>query len=316
MASDRSILSTGIPQLLLLGVVWGITFPVAHVGVAAGANPILLVGLDFLVAALGMTPVVLLRHSGRPPARSLLQSAGLGALLIAGINLPLYWGLQYATGGAASIVYATSPILSLLALWGFGSRTGLHARQLLALAIGLAGVVVLGVGPSNAALAVGVAALLAFVLGASCQGVGAVLVGRARPHGEGPWGLTFQFLGGAAASFAVLPFLYRAPAFPLSVGTLGSVAYVGVVSMAVGYTLFFRLIATSGAVRANQVTFLNPVVALLVGGVAFGEGFQPIEAVALGLIVLALVLLQPFHRHRVPAAPAPAPGIAGLPGPT
>jgi drug/metabolite transporter (DMT)-like permease len=288
--------SYGLAELLVLGVLWGITFPVARVGVAGGASPLLLVLLDFAVAAACMAGFAAVRGTPRPAPRSMAQSAGLGALLIAGINLPLYWGLQFTTGGAASIVYATSPILSLVALWAMGTRPELGRRQLLALWLGLAGVVILGVAVTGSALAGGLIAIPAFVLGASCQGVGAVLVGRARPHGENPWGLTFQFVGGALASLAVLPFLSPAPRLPLTVPVLGSIAYVGLLSMAVGYTIFFHLIVRSGAVRANQVTFLNPIVALAIGVVAFGEGFQPLEAVALALIVLALLLLQPSRR--------------------
>ncbi|MCI4372029.1 MAG: DMT family transporter [Thermoplasmata archaeon] len=298
MTADRSILATGIPQLLLLGLVWGATFPIARVGVDAGANPFLLVALDLLLAAGVIGSVAIWTRTPWPNLRNAAQSAGLGALLIAGINLPLYWGLQGATGGAASIVYATSPIVSLVFLWGLGSSTGLRRRQLAALAIGLGGVVLLGVATSGGGAALALGALVAFGFGATCQGVGAVLVGRARPHGEDHGGLTLQFLGGALASLVLLPLLSTSPALPLTAATLGSIAYVGVISMALGYTLFFGVIQQFGAVRANQVTFLNPVVALIVGVIAFGEGFPPVEAVALALIVLALVLLQPSLRHR------------------
>jgi drug/metabolite transporter (DMT)-like permease len=288
----------GLPQLLLLGVLWGATFPIARVGVAAGADPFLLVVLDLVLAAAVMAPVAVLTRSVRPAPRELARSAGLGAILIAGINLPLYWGLQHATGGSASIVYATSPILSLLVLYAIGSPVALHRRQLVALTLGLGGVVLLGLQTSGGSAATSLAVLSAFALGATCQGVGAVLVGRARPEGEGHWGLTFQFVGGAAAAVAVLPFLAPSTPFPLTLATVGSVVYVGIVSMAVGYTLFFDLIHRAGAVRANQVTFLNPVVALTIGVLAFAEGWQPLEAVALACIFGALLLLQPVAGHR------------------
>ncbi|HXQ94544.1 MAG TPA: DMT family transporter [Thermoplasmata archaeon] len=330
MAEKPSILGAGLPQLLLLGVLWGATFPVARVAVAAGADPFLLVVLDLLLAAAVLAPVAAASRSPRPVALELARSAGLGALLIAGINVPLYWGLQHATGGSASIVYATSPILSLLALYAAGSPVVLHRRQLLALTLGLGGVVLLGLQTSGASASTNLAVLAAFALGASCQGAGAVLVGRARPEGEGHWGLTFQFLGGAGAAAVTLPFLASSAPFPVTLSTVGSVVYVGVVSMAVGYTLFFDLIHRAGAVRANQVTFLNPVVALTVGVVAFGESWQPLEGVALACIIGALVLLQtvPGHRgatsaprsdapRRSPTGSVPAAGVppSGLPGP-
>lgn len=296
-------------------MIWGATFPIARIGVVAGANPFLLVGIDLLLAVVVMVPLALADRSRRPPARELARSAGLGALLIAGINLPLDWGLRVATGGTASIVYATSPMVSLLVLALLGSPAEIRRRELEALLLGLGGVVLLGFASTGSSVLAGLAALVAFSIGAICQGTGAVLVGRARPRGEGSWGLSFQFLGAALAAFAALPLLSRSPAFPLNAATVGSVAYVGVVSLAVGFTLFFRLIQRSGAVRANQVTFLNPVVAVCTGVLLFGERFEPLEAVALALIIAALALLQPRARPRAEergSIPAP---IGEPPGP-
>ncbi len=283
---------------------WGATFPVARLGVAAGADPILLVVLDLLLAASLMAAVAALTRTHRPSVRALAQSAALGALLIAGINLPLYWGLRGATGGTASIVYATAPIISLVVLGLLGGSIAFRRRQVAALVVGLGGVAVLGFATAGPVLVAGLAALAAFALGAACQGTGAVLIGRARPRGEDPWGLTFQFVGAAAASLVALPILSPAPAFPVTAATVGSVVFVGVLSLVVGYTLFFDLIQRVGAVRANQVTFLNPVVAVGVGVVVFGERFVPLELGALALVVLALALLQPDSESRS-STPAP-----------
>jgi drug/metabolite transporter (DMT)-like permease len=310
VADRRSIWDSGVPQLLFLGLLWGATFPIARVGIDGGANPFVLVVLDLALAVVVMAPVLALSHTPRPPLRTLAQSAGLGALLIAGINLPLYWGLQYATGGAASIVYATAPFVSLLALGILGASDGIRRVQVVALALGLTGVILIGFATTGGSLLAGLVAVAAFGLGAACQGVGAVFVGRARPRGENAWGLTFQFAGAGAAALVALPFLARNLSFPLNASTLGSVVYVGLLTMVVGYTLFYRLIQGFGPVRANQVTFLNPVVALLVGVVAFGEGFEPLEAVALALIILALLLLHPSSGQRPVPTGTPAPPLA------
>jgi drug/metabolite transporter (DMT)-like permease len=310
-----SVRGTGIPQLVVLGLIWGATFPIARVGINGGADPLLLVVLDLGLAAVVLAPLALATQTPWPSARSAVQSAGLGALLIGGINLPLYWGLRFATGGAASIVYATAPIVSLVVLRAIGSAGAIRRPQVAALALGLGGVVLLGLATTGGSLLTGLGAIAGFGLGAACQGVGAVLVGRTRPQGENAWGLTFQFVGAGAAALVVLPLLAPSLTFPLNAATLGSVAYVGLVTMVVGYTLFYRLIQGFGAVRANQVTFLNPVVALVAGVVAFGEGFQLLEAVALALIILALLLLQPSHRAWPSGAVTPRPPTAVSPEP-
>ncbi len=310
MVAQHSGFAVGTPQLLLLGLLWGLTFPMARLGIDGGASPFLLVLLVLAVASAVMATVAAVTRAVRPPVRSLLQSAALGAFLIAGINLPLYWGLQFATGGAASIVYATAPVISLVTLGAVGGGSHVTTRQVGALGLGLTGVVVLGVASTGGALLVGLFAVAAFVVGASMQGVGAVLGGRVRPRGEGPWGLTFQFLGAATAALVVLPILTPSPAFPVNAATLGSLLYVAVASMAVGYSLFYQLIERVGAVRANLVTFLNPVVALVSGVLAFGERFVPLEGVALALILVALYLLQPRVGPAASSTPE-RPEVAG-----
>ena len=292
-----------LPRLLLLGVLWGITFPVARLGVAAGANPFLLVAAAFGIATLLAAPAALLRHAALPSARSLAASAAVGALLIGGINLPLFWGVRFATGGVASIIYATSPLVSLgiLALLGSGQRVG--PRTVAALVLGVLGVAVLAFAAGGAAVT-SVWGLAAFGLGTVCQGAGAVALGRLRPTGETPWGETFQFVGGGAASLVVVAAIAPTLTLPATAPVLVSLVYVGAVSMAAGYALFFDLLRRGGAVGANQVTLLNPIVAVAFGALLLGEPFAPEEPGGLVLILLALVLLHlPGRGPRGAAAP-------------
>lgn len=291
---------SALPRLVLLGVLWGATFPISRYGVDAGANPFVLVTIAFAIAAAGTAPVAAARQRTLPSARSLAESAGVGALLIGGINLPLFWGERFATGGVASIVYATAPMVSLLfvALLGTGERVGLRGAS--ALGLGLAGVAVLALASGGAAIS-SVWGLGAFGLGAVCQGAGAVTLGRLRPHGEGAWGETFQFVGGGAVSAVVVAAAVPRPSIAWSGPVVASVAYVGIASMAIGYAVFFDLVRHHGAVEANQVTFLNPVVALLLGVVVFAEPFAFEEVGGLGLVLLALALLH----LRAPRTPRP-----------
>ena len=280
-----------LPRLVLLGILWGATFPISRLGVAAGANPFVLVTIAFGIAAAVTAPVAAAMRSPFPSGRSLAESAGVGALLIGGINLPLFWGERFATGGVASIVYATAPMVSLafVSLLATGERVG--PRVGYALGLGLAGVAVLALASGGAAIT-NPWGLASFGLGAVCQGTGAVALGRLRPRGEGAWGETFQFVGGGIASLAVVAVLVPRITIAWSAPVVGSVLYVGVVSMAIGYAVFFDLIRRHGAVGANQVTFLNPVVALVVGVIAFAEPFAIEEIGGLALILLALALLH------------------------
>jgi drug/metabolite transporter (DMT)-like permease len=299
---------TGVLRLALLGLVWGATFPVARWGISAGADPFVLVTVDLALATGAVALVAALSRARWPVATEWGRSAIVGALLIAGINLPLFWGEQYATGGTAAIVYATSPLVSFAFARGAGARLALAPTQQGALALGLLGVILLAVLSAGTNVLASPFAILAFALGAVCQGAGAVVFARLRPDGEGTWGLAGELLGATAVAAVLLPWLARGIALPDRVPVAGSIAFLAFGTLAGGYLLYFALVRDQGPVRANVVTFLNPAVALAVGILAFGEPFQPSEILGLALVLASLLLLA--WRRAPRRSPAPSPGVS------
>lgn len=293
-------------QLGVLAVLFGGAFPFARLGVGAGGNPFTLITVDFAIAVVVMLAVSLLTRSPHPTARDLATSMGVGALLIGGINLPLFWGVQYATGGAAAIVYALSPMLSVLFGLALGKRAGLTLGQSLAMGLGLLGVVVLVLTSAGTGVLTSVWAIVAFGVGATCQGTGSVVAARLKPAGETQWGLTFEFAGGGVASALVMGSLTPTIALPDSLAVLASILFVSLGTLVAGYVIFHDLVHRAGPVRANLVTYLNPIVAIAIGVAAFSEPFEPLELAGLVLILIALVLLQrPSRRPSVAPRAAP-----------
>ncbi len=296
-----------LPWIVVLGVLWGATFPIARLGVLAGGAPFLLVTVDFLLAAAIAAVLAVGRRVSVPSARSLAESAGIGALMIGGINLPLFWGIRFATGGAASIVYATSPAISLAFLLVLQRGPRPSPVRVLALGIGLLGVFTLGVGAGAGGPISNPWALAAFGLGATCQGIGAVVMSLRRPAGEGWWGRSAQFAGAGAIALLALPVLGRSVALPWTVPVIGSILYFAGISLVLGYTIFFRILARSGAISANLVTFLNPIVALALGIAAFGESLGWTEVAGLALVLAALTGIELSDRSRSPPSPTARP---------
>jgi drug/metabolite transporter (DMT)-like permease len=295
-------LGTGVPTLgvlATLGIVWGITFPVVRMGVAAGAAPFALLAVDLALAAGVMAVLALAVPDRRPTARSLGGSALLGFLLIGTNNALLFWGVQFTTGGVAAVVYATIPLLAVLAALalGFGGRLGVVKGT--ALAVGLAGVVVLDLAAAGTGIITNVWGVVAILGGASAQAVGTVLVGRYRPAGETGLGRAAQFAGGGLAAVIAIAVVREPLALPATPPVLASIVYFAFLSAIVGYALFFELVRRSGAVSANLVTYVSPMVALLVGVVVLGETFGLSEVVGLALILGALALYEAVGRgHR------------------
>jgi len=67
---------------------------------------------------------------------------------------------------------------------------------------------------------------------------------------------------------------------------------LALLSTALGYVLYFRILATAGAINLLLVTFLIPVSAILLGILVLGETLQPKHLVGMGLIGAGLAAID------------------------
>ncbi len=310
------VLST-FSLLLALGILWGITFPMVRMGVAFGTSPFLLVALDFGLAAGLMLGIAL--ATGRqsetwPSVRYLGGSALLGALLIGGNNLLLFWGVRFTTGGVAAVVYATVPLLAVVAGLALGGRSHISGMALLALSLGLIGVLVLEFTVPGGGLLTNDWTIPALIGGAGAQAVGTVLVVRYRPTGETRLGLATQFGGASIVGASALLLFPGALRLSPTPALLGSILFVSLVSGAAGYTVFFELTRRSGAVSTSLVMYLTPIVGLLFGAFVLSETVGPTEIAGLAIILAALALYEfSLRGHRTPADPKLPPSVPESP---
>lgn len=264
---------------LALGVVWGIPYLLIRVAVD-DIPPVLVAFGRTLIGALLLLPVAAMRGVLLPALR---RWKPLLAFTLVEIALP-WWLLGYAetriNSSTAGLLIATVPVIAA-AMLAFSGHEALDRRRALGLAMGLAGVAAL-VGldiDMHNGLAVGAA--LATALG---YAIGPIIIDR-HLSDVSPLGVIAASLGLAALLY--LPFLASArPAALPSSQALGSVIALGVVCTALAFLLFFALIAQVGPARATVITYLNPVVALMLGVLILDE---PLTA---GMLLgFALVLL-------------------------
>ena len=85
--------------------------------------------------------------------------------------------------------------------------------------------------------------------------------------------------------------------------TWAAVLGVGLLSTALAYVLYFRILAAAGATNLLLVTFLIPVSAILLGSLVLGETLLPRHFGGMALIGAGLAcidgrLLRLLFRHR------------------
>src|SRR2546427_548257 len=174
-------------------------------------------------------------------------------------------------------------MLLFVALWSvrLSSADKPTGLRLLGLVIGLGGVVaLLGVdvaGRSDELL--GAALVLLATLG---YATAPIIVSRRLAD--------LDRLGPVAASLtlstvALLPDVFISPPHAIPASALWAIAVLGVVCTAAGLVVFFQLIAEAGPSRASVITYINPVVAVLLGVVVLDEHLGAVSPTGLALIL-------------------------------
>ncbi len=280
--------------LLSLSVLWGGSFFFAKVALAE-LQPLTVVFCRVALAALALNVVLVM--AGRPlfrrgtPWRSFAAMGTLNNLVPFGL---IFWGQTQIASGLASILNATTPLFSLLVGHFIAREERIGGLKFGALLLGLGGVAVL-MGPRAIIAAPDIAGQLA-CLGAALSYAFAGVYGR-RFSRVGVAPLDAAAGQVTASAMLILPIMlmvdrpWELPA-PPSFPTWSALMGLALLSTALAYVLYFRILAVAGPTNLLLVTFLIPVTAIGLGALVLGERLQPQQFAGMLLIGLALVLLD------------------------
>lgn len=291
-------------MLLALSGVFGASF--FFNGIAVRGLPVLtIVGLRVALAALILLAVLRLRGLSLPKAgRVWAAFLVMGALNNAIPFSLIVWGQQHIGAGLAAILNAATPLFTVLLAHVVTRDERMTGGKLAGVLLGLAGVAVL-IGPAalrdlgSQVLAQGLC--LAGALSYACAG----LYGRRfRAMGISPLGTATGQLLASSAILLPLALILDRPWLlpPPGAAALAAVAGLAILSTALAYVLYFRILATAGATNLVLVTFLVPVSAILLGTLLLGETLLPRQIAGMGLIGLGLAAIDGRLLRRWRAA--------------
>lgn len=297
-------------MLLSLALLWGGSF--FFIGVAVrGVPPFTLVFLRLAIAAMVLHGVV--HVTGDTLPRNLRQWMPFFALGLVMCALPfclITWGQTRISSGLASILNATTPLFTLVAAHFLTTDERLTRARLVAVSLGLTGIAVM-IGP-DALRAAGAQVLAQFaVLGAAFSYAIAGVSGRRLQSGASLGALAMATMALTCAALLVLPLAlwvdrpWQAPVPPAS--ALAAVGCLAVVSTAIAYILYFRLLATAGAVNITLVTFLVPVISIFLGTAFLGERLGASHFAGMALIATGLMVIDGRLLRRLRGRPAVPP---------
>lgn len=280
--------------LFMLSILWGGSFFFAKVALAELA-PLTVVFCRVALAALALNLVLLatgqkLFHRGAP-LRSYAAMGLLNNLVPFGL---IFWGQTEIESGLASILNATTPLFTLLVAHFIARDQRIAGLEVGALVTGLGGVAVL-VGPGAIGSGPGTAGQIACLGAAFSYAFAGVYGKRFAATGVSPLeAATGQV---TLSTMLILPIMlivdrpWMLPALP-GPATGGALAGLALLSTALAYVLYFRILAAAGPTNLLLVTFMIPVTAILLGALVLGERLAPRHFAGMVLIGLSLAAID------------------------
>ena len=296
MTGNRSLqLQMGPLQwvlLIALSLLWGGSFFFAEVALS-GFPPLTLVLGRVGLAAIALWLVLLL--TGHFPPRSI--NLWVSFFVMGAINnvLPfslIFWGQTQIASALAAILNATTPIFTVLLAHVLTQDERLTRGKIAGVLAGLSGVTVM-IGPEAlSGLGSAVLAQIAVLGAAISYGLAGIFGRRFRalpPATTAAGQLT-------ASTVLMLPIvLFHDRPWTLPVPTLEALSALlglALLSTALAYVVYFRILRTAGATNLLLVTFLIPVSAIFLGVGVLGERIDPLQMAGMTMIALGLAAIE------------------------
>lgn len=296
-----------------LYVLWGSTYLAIKYAIFS-IPPLLMAGSRFLVAGAALYAVQRWRGAERPSRAQWLASAFTGCLMLGGGNYAVVWSETRVASGVVALIVAAVPIWMVVldAMRPEGQRPG--ALTVAGIIVGLAGVSLLvdfsgsvG-GASSGGAHVDPIALVVLLGGTFSWALGSILSKGASLPKDALLGAAMQMLGGGA--LLSLLALVTGQARDFSVAQLDARAvwswmYLVIFGSIVGYAAYVWLLQTVDAAKVSTYSYVNPLIAVLLGWLLGGEVMTTrivaATVVILGSVALITVRSAGSKRARPPA---------------
>jgi drug/metabolite transporter (DMT)-like permease len=284
--------SSWIYRFLFLGLVWGSSF----LFISFSLQVLPPVGVAFWRTAIGALTLfvfmIIARVSFVRGTKTWIH-LWIAGLFMSAIPAVLFsYAMQDVSSALASIINASTPIFTVLAILIAFRAEKPRLRVIVGLIIGLAGVLVVlgiwqGLGQSDPL------SIIALLLAVSCYGIGGPYIRKyVEPLGLRPeaavFGQTFT------SAITLLPIYTLGPlaVAPLNIQAIGGILALGILGTGVAYVVFYQLLAQVGSAIGSAVTYFSPVVGVILGVIILNEELHWYEPVGAAVLLFGAAVAQ------------------------
>ncbi len=195
------------------------------------------------------------------------------------------WGEENIDSGIAGVLNSTMPIFTVILAAIFLAEEKITPVRLGGIALGFVGVLALTGDDIVNVTDSSVLGQLAVIGAAFCYGIGAVYTRSLLGSNDPVTLAALQIPLGLVLTVPLVFLLEGSPGYGMSAESVLSLLGLGVLGTGFAYILFYWLIDNIGSVRSSLVTYVVPVVALMLGWLVLDEG------VGLNVIVGAALII-------------------------
>ena len=282
------------------GLIWSTSFLWIKIALQE-VGPLMLVAFRTFFGTMGSLIIILVNRKRLCPWSEIKQWLPLFILLgITNVAIPfglISWGELYIPSGIASVLNSTTPLFTLLLAIFFLKDDRISFSKWVGLMVGFTGVIMLFLPELREKRVENILGLAAVMVGASGYALSGIIIKR-KVHGlNAEFQVLLQY---AFATIIMWPMtlLFEKP-FSLPHQPLTWIAFVwlGLLGSSLASFFYFKLIHSIGPTRASTVTYVPPLVGLLLGAIILGEPLGWLTLFGGGLIVSGIMLI---NRHDSP----------------
>jgi drug/metabolite transporter (DMT)-like permease len=294
-------------------LLWGGAFLAVRVLVLI-LPPFLVAGLRYSVAALLLVTLILMRSDPVPTRRQLFNALWTGAMMLTVGYGAVFWAAQRLPSWIVAVLASTTFLWTYLGESLLMRSYRFQGRMLLPLFAGLVGMPLL-VGGNSPRDTISLPAVLAVLLGALSWSAGSLAVKRIDMPGSyiqtagfqlATSGLLLLCISGSLGEWKRLPPISQVLAWRPII----AMAYLVIAASVVAFSAFHWLIAREPAYLVATSTYVNPMVAILLGIVAAHERYSLLQLAGALAVLSSIVMIwylqgsnNPFEMSELEAIP-------------
>ncbi len=280
----------GLPPLILAclaatWLIWGSTYLAIKIALT-GLPPFLLMASRFLVAGIALLAWTRWRGAPMPSRREWRNAFVVGGLMLGGGMGGTAVAEMTVGSGLVVAFIAVLPLMIAMFNRLYGVRTA--RGELAGIAVGLAGVLLLTRGAGFAASPAG---LVAISVACLSWAAGSVLSQQSLPLAPGATGFASEMICGGAVLLALAACQGESWPAQLSAAAASAWLYLVVFGSLIAFNAYMVLLSQASPALASSYSFVNPVIAMLLGIGLGGEHVSAGEWGAAGIILLGVLLL-------------------------